>query len=182
MKTLHNLFPQADFKIVQLVQKGRELFEKYEVNTDRRFRMFLAQMAHESGEFRYFKERGYYNKSFEDMYGYKTHSGKILGNTLPGDGEKYKGRGIIQLTGKYNYTFYGMKVGVDLVNHPDRAAEPKVALEVALCYFQNRGCNKAADKQDVTKVTRLINGGKNGLKDRQRLYKMLEGVRINDYM
>jgi|SRR5688572_31554313 len=96
---------------------------------------------------------------------------KKLGNTEPGDGKRYKGRGPIQLTGRANYKKYGEMLGVDLVGDPDLAAKPEIAFQTAALYWQLNGCNELADLGDFVGVTRKINGGTNGLADRERYYE-----------
>jgi hypothetical protein len=86
-----------------------------------------------------------------------------LGNYCPGDGVKYKGRGYIQLTGRNNYEHFGNLIGVDLICHPELALEPINASRIFALYFKEKGCNKACDIKDWTKVRKLVNGGSNGL-------------------
>ena len=103
---------------------------------------------------------------------------KDLGNEKD-EGYKYRGRGIIQLTGKNNYAYYGKKLNIDLVNNPDLAKEPDTAMEIAMLFWKEKGCGLFAKNGDVKAVTRLINGGYNGLADRQkrfeRILKILQG-------
>jgi len=124
--------------------------------------MFLAQMAHESGNFKYDEE-------IHDGSNYEGRSD--LGNNQPGDGKRFKGRGYIQLTGRSNYSHYGSKVGQDLVGNPDLAKDPNIAAAVAMAYWGERVNRTAAQKGDVLTVTRNINGGTNGLADREAKYK-----------
>ena len=124
--------------------------------------MFLAQMAHESGNFRY----------DEEIASGEAYEGREdLGNTEPGDGVKYKGRGYIQLTGRANYEHYGNKLGVDLVGDPDLAKKPDIAAKVAVAYWNERVDRNAARAGDVRKVTYNINGGYNGLEDRANKFR-----------
>ena len=123
--------------------------------------MFLSQMHHESGGFKYREE-------IHDGSNYEGRSD--LGNTQPGDGKRYKGRGYIQLTGRSNYRQYGNLVGADLEKNPELAAEPGIAAKVALAYWNQRVDRDAARRGDVLTVTRNINGGTNGLADRENLY------------
>jgi predicted chitinase len=123
--------------------------------------MFLAQMAHESGNFRY----------DEEIASGQAYEGRAdLGNTQPGDGVRYKGRGYIQLTGRANYRDYGNRLGVDLENNPDLAKDPNIAADIAIAYWQQRVDRNAARAGDVRTVTRNINGGLNGLADRQNKF------------
>ena len=123
--------------------------------------MFLAQMKHESGNFKYDEEIA----SGKDYEGRKD-----LGNVNPGDGVRYKGRGYIQLTGRANYRTYGNKIGVDLENNPDLAKRPDIAAAIALAYWNSRVNKNAARSGDVKTVTYNINGGYNGLSARQKYF------------
>jgi len=128
--------------------------------------MFLAQMAHESGNFRYDEE------IWGPTSAQKGYEGRSdLGNNQPGDGYKYRGRGYIQLTGRANYRQYGKLLGVDLENNPDLAKDPNIAARVAIEYWKKRVNRTAAQKGDVKTVTYNINGGYNGLTDRIEKYK-----------
>lgn len=118
---------------------------------------FLAQMLHESSGF---------SRLIEIASGEAYEGRKDLGNTEPGDGKRYKGRGIIQLTGRYNYRKFGKMVGIDLENNPELAADPTMAVRIALEYWFASGAHNAALLCDFVKTTRLINGGTNGMNDR----------------
>jgi putative chitinase len=122
---------------------------------------FLAQVGHESGELRYSEEL-----ASGDAY----EGRRDLGNTLPGDGRRFKGRGLIQLTGRANYAAYGKTIGIDLTagDNCQRVGEPDLAVDVACWFWQAHALNALADQDDVQGVTRKINGGLNGLADRQR--------------
>lgn len=99
---------------------------------------------------------------FESRYGYLTALGKTLGNTQPGDASKFRGRGFLQLTGRYNYDKYGKRIGVDLIANPDAALVPYNAARIFAAYFKDRGVAAAAERQDWRAVRRLVNGGYNG--------------------
>ena len=123
--------------------------------------MFMAQMSHESGSF----------KHAEEIHDGSNYEGsKILGNTQSGDGKMFKGRGYIQLTGRWNYGHYGKMIGVDLVNNPELAADPEIAAKIAVAYWNDRVDRDAARKGDVKTVTKNINGGYNGLDDRKKRF------------
>lgn len=123
--------------------------------------MFVAQLAHESGGFQF----------MEEIASGAAYEGRAdLGNTQPGDGERFKGRGYIQVTGRYNYGQAGQALGLDLVNNPGLAAQPENAARIAAWYWTSRDINDAANNGDFTRVTQLINGGTNGLADRQAYY------------
>ena len=133
--------------------------KRYTDKTERA--MFLAQMAHETGNFKYSEE-------IHDGSNYE--GSKMLGNTEPGDGKRFKGRGYIQ-TGRWNYGHYGKKVGVDLIKNPELGPDPKVAADVAIAYWNERVDRSAAKRGDVKKVTYGVNGGYNGLADREAKFK-----------
>ena len=94
-----------------------------------------------------------------------------LGNTQPGDGKRYKGRGYIQLTGRANYAKYGKIVGQDLVNNPELAKDPNIAADIALAYWDQRGLGSKARAGNFDAVTYGINGGYNGKADRDAKYQ-----------
>jgi len=122
---------------------------------------WLAQAAHETGGFVYMQELG------GASYFAKYDGRKDLGNVKPGDGARYHGRGLFQLTGRANYLDYGKAMGLDLINQPDLAAQPDVGLWIACEYWKRKGLNTLADADDVVGITRKINGGINGLADRK---------------
>jgi len=123
---------------------------------------FLAQLAHESGEFRYMEEIA---------SGAAYEGRRDLGNTQPGDGVRFKGRGPIQLTGRANYTAASKALGIDLVNNPKAAASPEVGFRTAAWFWNTRGLNSLAEAGNFREVTRRINGGFNGLASREMYYK-----------
>lgn len=132
--------------------------KKYQITTPLRMAHFVSQLAHETASFLYAEE-------IADGSAYEGR--RDLGNTQPGDGKRFKGRGLIQLTGRANYTQYHQDCGVDCVNHPELVAtDPFVGVEVACWYWDKRKINQLADADDVKAVTKAINGGFNGLDDR----------------
>jgi putative chitinase len=92
------------------------------------------------------------------------------GDTASGDGWKYRGRGAIQLTGKTNYLICGNAIGLDLQNSPDMLLDPQHGIRAALWFWNNHNLNKYADVQDMQTITKIINGGLNGLDDRLAYY------------
>lgn len=128
---------------------------------------FMAQTAHESGRFKDADLTENHSGPSAEAYFTKKYEGrKNLGNTEEGDGYKYRGRGYIQLTGRYNYKKYGDMIGVDLINNPDLAAEPEIAEKLAVAYYQDR-VKKGSTTVEATKA---IQGGSGGLADREQLY------------
>lgn len=138
-----------------------EYCARYEINTPLRLAAFLAQIGHESGRLRYAEEiaKG-------DAY----EGRKDLGNVCKGDGKKFKGRGLIQITGRYNYTKISNDLGIDFVSQPMLLSLPKYAVWSACWYWDKRGLNALADEGKFRDITRAINGGYNGLEDREKLY------------
>lgn len=131
---------------------------RYKITTDLRMAHFIAQLAHESASFRY----------AEELASGDAYEGRAdLGNTQPGDGRRFKGRGLIQLTGRANYAEYSKASGTDYVAKPQLlATDPFAAVDVACWFWHTRKLNALADADDVKAVTRRINGGYNGLDDR----------------
>ena len=133
---------------------------------------FLAQCAHESANFKSMEEIGtpaYFAKKYDLKYAPKT--AKILGNTQVGDGERYKGRGFIQLTGRDNYTRAGQALNLPLEANPALAARPDVAAMVAVWYWKNRVASKVKNFHNTKQVTRAINPAAKGLQSRQDQFK-----------
>lgn len=134
--------------------------EAYGIDTRLRIAHFLAQTCHESAGFR----------TTEEFASGDAYEGRAdLGNTQRGDGRRYKGRGLLQLTGRANYREFGQALGVDLENDPEAAAEPVLSLRIACEFWKRRRINPHADRDDVIAVTRIINGGTNGLDHRRQL-------------
>ncbi|HET7851720.1 MAG TPA: peptidoglycan-binding protein [Methyloceanibacter sp.] len=150
--------------------------EAYEINTRLRIAHFLGQTCHESAGFRTTEE-------FASGAAYEGR--KDLGNVKKGDGRRYKGRGLLQLTGRANYAEYGKALGVDLENNPAMAAEPALSLKIACEYWKRRKLNADCDRDDIRATTRKINGGLNGLKDRSNYIRKakealarIEGIQL----
>ncbi|MGY2190485.1 glycoside hydrolase family 19 protein [Pseudomonas pergaminensis] len=139
---------------------------KYGIVTKLRIAAFIAQVGHESGQLRYVRE--IWGPTAQQA-GYE---GRVdLGNTVPGDGFKYRGRGLIQITGRANNAACGEALGLDLINKPELLEQPQYAAMSAAWFWSTRGLNTLADQGEFLKITRRINGGLNGLADRQALYE-----------
>ena len=132
---------------------------------------FLAQVAHESHDFQSMVEYGGSLDFRKYDIRYNPKKAKTLGNTKPGDGAKYKGRGYIQITGKYNYAQAGKALGLDLVKNPKLAEKPSVAAKIAVWYWKLRVQPNVDDFNDVKDVTKPINPGMRGLEDRKENFK-----------
>jgi putative chitinase len=158
-------------RAVRWIEPLTKAMQRYQINTVARQAAFLAQIGHESGRLFYVREIA---------SGAAYEGRKDLGNTAPGDGRKYKGRGLIQITGRNNYTLCGNALGLDLVTNPELLEVPHNAAMSAAWFWFNNKLNDLADKGDFKKITRRINGGYNGLADRISLHasalKALETV------
>lgn len=131
------------------------------INTPRRQAAFLAQIAHESQELTKFEE---------GSSGAQYEGRRVLGNTQPGDGRRFKGRGPIQLTGRDNYTRAGRALGLDLVGNPGQAAEPSVGFRTAGWFWNDKKLNPLADRGDFRTITLRVNGGLTHLAEREAYY------------
>jgi putative chitinase len=141
----------------------RHAMLEQKITTPARAAMFLAQLGHESASLKFFEEIW---GPTQAQLGYEGRAD--LGNTHKGDGKRYKGRGPIQLTGRANYRKYGGLLGLPLEAHPEMAAKPEVGFRTAALFWHNIGGNAIADAGDFVRLTKRINGGVNGLDDRQR--------------
>ena len=142
---------------------------RFQIVGTKRIAAFIAQIGHESGQFRYVRELG--NDQYLSKYDTGTLA-KRLGNTpeADGDGQKYRGRGLIQITGRANYMLCGEALALDLINQPELLEKPQHACMSAAWFWASRGLNTLADAGQFDTITRRINGGQNGAADRQALY------------
>ena len=132
---------------------------------------FLAQCAHETADFKSLKEFGGSLDFRKYDPKYNPGKAKQLGNTKAGDGARYKGRGYIQLTGRYNYKKAGEDLGLPLEKHPELVEKPDVAAKVAVWFWQHRVQPKVDNFHDVESVTKPINPKMNGLEDRKENFR-----------
>ena len=182
-------FPNSKDELVTALVSSLEVLKtKYEINTALRLAHFLAQSAHESGGFRVVEENLNYSadglmkifpKYFKDkdVTQYARKPEKIAnvvyasrmgnGDSASGDGYRYRGRGLIQLTGKSNYTSFAADSGIKPEEAVAYLSTPRGAVESAAWFWHKNGLNKLADTDNVTTVTKRINGGTIGLEDRQ---------------
>jgi putative chitinase len=157
---LKEICPSADDKIISDIETHlNQYMADYGVNTYLRVCHFIAQCAHESAHFTTLEE-------FASGAAYEGR--KNLGNTQTGDGKRYKGRGMIQLTGRANYREMGTRLNVDLENNPKLAMTPKISVLTALEYWHTRKLNALADADNLSLITKKINGGYNGIEDRKK--------------
>jgi putative chitinase len=134
---------------------------EFGIDTPQRVAAFLAQVGHESGRLVYVRE----------LASGAAYEGRLdLGNTSPGDGVKYKGRGLIQITGKANYIALSLALDIDCIVNPEILEQPINACRSAAWFWKTRKLNVYADSGDFITLTKCINGGINGLADRQLVY------------
>ena len=174
-----------------------ELLPKYGITNERRVAHFLSQCAHESGGFRKLEENlNYSEKALNAVFGryfgappkrdaaeyhrqpemianyvYMDEFRKYkMGNTQEGDGWRFRGRGLKQLTGRENYTNFGKSVGMTAEEASEYVATPAGAIESACWFWDAKNLNDIADTDDVKRMTKVINGGSIGLDDRKKRY------------
>jgi putative chitinase len=176
-----------------------EILPKYDITTPNRIAGFFAQTCHESMNFTALSESlsyrsetlekrfsKYFSKAGRNAADYAKQPEKIAnviyanrmgnGDTASGEGFKFRGRGIVQLTGKDNYTAFGKSVGMTAEQVIDYVQTKKGALESACWYWKSRNINAACDANDIVKMSKLVNGGTIGLEDRKRHYEQALAV------
>lgn len=155
---LSKIMPNAKSRIDKFLPVINKWADHFGISTSMRMAHWIAQVAHESGEIRYTKELAS-GKAYEGR--------KDLGNTQKGDGVRFKGRGLIQITGRANYQKYADYCGYDVVAKPELLEQPVGAVKSAMWYWQTHGLNELADADKFVTITRRINGGTNGLESRR---------------
>ncbi|MEW6314617.1 MAG: glycoside hydrolase family 19 protein [Pseudomonadota bacterium] len=151
-----------------------DAMHEFAINTPQRQAAFLAQVAHETNELMWMRER------WGPTPAQQRYEGRIdLGNTQPGDGKRYMGRGMIQITGRANYSICSEALFGDarfLLDHPEKLEEAVPAARSAGWFWQQHGCNELADAGEFGHITRRINGGVNGYPQRLSFYKSAQEV------
>lgn len=138
---------------------------RYQIIGQKRIAAFIAQIGHESGQLKYVKE------IWGPTAAQARYEGrKDLGNTVVGDGSKYRGRGLIQITGRANYMACGEGLSLDLIKQPELLEKPQHACMSAAWFWASRGLNTLADAGRFDQITQRINAGQNGAEERQALY------------
>lgn len=200
---LHQIFPQCPDP-GRWAQALTPAMERYDVNTPARMASFLAQTGHESAQFSRLEENLRYRsaKRLMQVWPKRFPSEKAAGpyvdnpeklancvyarrlgngDASSGDGYRYRGRGILQITGRSNYAAVGQALGLELIENPDLLLQPEHAAMSAAWFWDSRGLNALADDrtddddlEDFTRITRLINGGTVGLRERLALLQQLE--------
>ncbi|MGY2200009.1 glycoside hydrolase family 19 protein [Pseudomonas gingeri] len=174
---LLQIMPNAGPKAGVFVPALNTAMSRHSINTPKRIAAFLAQIGHESAQLRYVRELG------SDQYLSKYDTGALalrLGNTpdADGDGQRYRGRGLIQITGRSNYRQCSLALFGDerLLQQPELLEQPQWAAESAAWFWEQQGLNALADADQFNSITRKINGGLNGLEDRLQLWVRARAV------
>lgn len=163
-RALRRVIRRSDLSKADYKRLARDLavaMVENDITTTTRAIMFIAQTAHESGGYRWREELA---------SGAAYEGRRDLGNVRPGDGRRFKGRSYIQVTGRANYSALPRWDGIDFEQQPWRLSERRYAAKGAAWWWRTHGCNQLADTGDLIAVTRRINGGTNGLADRQAYY------------
>jgi len=149
--------PYAGTQAVTFAQPLTDAMREFGIETQKQQSAFLSQLCHESGSLRY----------TEEIADGSAYDGRAdLGNTQPGDGPRYKGRGLIQITGRANYRQCGNALGLDLISEPSLLALPANACRSAAWFWKSKALNGLAETDKFGSLTKAINGGYNGLDDR----------------
>ena len=172
---LRAIMPSSGKRAETFLEPLNRAMEEFEINTPERQAAFLAQIAHESGSLRYVRELA---------SGAAYDTGRLaerLGNTpeADGDGQRYKGRGLIQITGTANYSACSAALYGDsqhLLDHPELLELPNAAARSAAWFWKSRGLNELADAGDFLRITKRINGGINGMDDRMAHWEQAKKV------
>ena len=172
VEQLKRIMPNAGHRTGVFIGPLNQAMAEFCIDTPMRKAAFLAQIAHESGSLRYVRELA---------SGEAYDTGRLaarLGNTpeADGDGQRYKGRGLIQITGRHNYIACGMALDVDLLGNPELLEQPELACRSAAWFWDSRDLNKLADEGQFRAITRAINGGYNGYEDRLAYYERAKAV------
>lgn len=161
IEQLNQIMPLAGSKATRFLNPLNTAAAEFHIDTPRRMAGFLAQLAHESGQLRYVRE----------IWGPTAAQGryegrKDLGNVFPGDGKRYMGRGLIQVTGRANYAACGKALGVDLLSNPEHLEFPELACRSAAWFWHTKDLNQLADVGMWERICKRVNGGYNGMAER----------------
>ena len=165
VQQLLQILPNASRVAGVFVPVLNTAMSRYQIVGAKRVAAFIAQIGHESGQLKHVKE--IWGPTAAQA---KYEGRKDLGNTVAGDGSKYRGRGLIQITGRANYMACGEALGLDLIKQPELLERPQHACMSAAWFWATKGLSTLADAGQFDKITQRINGGQNGAADRQALY------------
>lgn len=168
---LLRIYQDASQRAGVFVPALNRAMQRYKIDSPVRQAAFLAQVGHESGQLRYTREIWGPTRAQKGYEGRKD-----LGNVEPGDGKRFMGRGLIQITGRDNYRKVAAALGIPLLSSPELLEQPEWAVTSAAWWWADRGLNEIADSGDFEKLTRRINGGLNGLDDRKAIWERAKSV------
>jgi putative chitinase len=170
---LLQILPNARPVVGVFVPVLNTAMQRYQIVGRKRVGAFIAQLGHESGQLRYVRE------IWGPTPAQAKYEGRAdLGNTQSGDGSKYRGRGLIQITGRANYAACGEALGLDLITQPELLELPQYAAMSAAWFWKQNGLNDLADRDQFNTITRRINGGLNGLQDRLEIWSRARAVLV----
>lgn len=164
---LRRIYPFAGAKVDVFLAPLNAAMAEFDIITLARQASFIAQVGHESGQLRYVREIA---------NGSAYEGRKDLGNTQPGDGVRFRGRALLQITGRINYKKCGEALGVDLIKTPELLEGTVLACRASAWWWKSHGLNELSDIGDQVKICKRVNGGTNGLTDRLALFKKASEV------
>lgn len=168
---LLSIMPKSGENAYVYLEPLQRAMARYKVDNKLEVAAFLATIAEESGELRYVKEIWGPTEA-QKRYEFS----KTLGNIQEGDGKKYCGRGLIEVTGRNNYLRYGALMGLDLLNRPELLEQPVYAADSAALFWWDHNIDAFADRGDFRRVTRIVNGGLTNWEKREEYYKIAKSV------
>jgi predicted chitinase len=164
---LRAIMPKLDAGRAESFQKPlADAMKEFEINTPKRRAAFVAQMAQESHELRY----------FEDLFSDGNANRPGASNMQPADAKAFRPRGPLMIVGRANYKAAGRALKLDLENHPELVLQPEVGFRVAAWYWKSNGLNELADRGDLRGITQRIHGDVANLQNRQRYYQQAKQV------
>jgi len=171
VQQLLQILPNAGKQAGVFVPVLNTAMQRYQIVGSKRLAAFIAQIGHESGQLLYVRE------IWGPTPAQAKYEGRAdLGNSVKGDGSRYRGRGLIQITGRANYAACGEALGLDLINQPELLEQPQYACLSAAWFWATKGLNTLADQDQFNSITRRINGGLNGLQDRLEIWARARAV------
>ncbi|MEK7728074.1 MAG: hypothetical protein AAB354_06630, partial [candidate division KSB1 bacterium] len=179
LSQLRQIMPKApEPNLKKFIEAFNHNLDSSKINTPLRLAAFLAQIARESHEFKW-RDEGWGPTPAQKRYEPPSSLATALGNVEPGDGRKYRGRGLFKITGRSNYQKYSEISGYDLVANPDQASTVEVSTALACILWKRNGLNEMADAGMFTSITRRINGGLYALDERLKYYnRALEVLKV----
>jgi putative chitinase len=167
LQQLRKIMPYAGGRAETFLAPLNAAMQEFGIDTPARQSAFLAQLAHESGSLRYVRE----------IASGAAYEGRAdLGNVAAGDGVRFKGRGLIQITGRHNYWECAQALGLDLLENPELLETPENACRSAAWFWHSRNLSALADAGNFRLITRKINGGHNGMADREKYFAIAQAV------